>query len=63
MILNLLLGFDLLVSSSIPQGTNSLDTPSGLSIAINQRYYIDCCLFFSDYKRSNYEIKMYGLTA
>lgn len=63
MILNLLLGFDLLVSSSIPQGTNSLDTPSGLSIAINQRYYIDCCLIFSDYKRSNYEIKMYGLAA
>jgi hypothetical protein len=61
MILNLLLGFGVFIGTSIPQGTISLDTPSGLSIEYNQKFYFDYSFMFSNYRRSNYEVKMFGL--
>ena len=61
MIFNLLLGFGVFMGSSIPQGTISLDTPSGLSLEYNQKLYLDYGLIFSLHRRSNYEVKMFGL--
>ncbi len=61
MILNLLVGFGLFVGTSVPQGKTALDTPSGISIEFNHRYFADLGIALSDYRRSNYEVKMYGL--
>lgn len=61
MIQSLLLGFGLFVSTSTPQGKFALDTPSGLSIEVNHKYFADYSLIISNYRRSNYEIKIYGI--
>ncbi|MCK4225784.1 hypothetical protein KAX29_02710 [candidate division WOR-3 bacterium] len=61
MILNLLIGLGIFASSSMPQGETSIDTPSGISIECNHRYYIDYSLMASFYRGDNYQVGIYGV--
>jgi hypothetical protein len=57
----LILGFNLFVSSSVPQGTAALDTPSGFSIMIGGQYRVNYDFIASYYSKTNYEVGLYGL--
>jgi len=57
----LLLGFNLFVSSSVPQGTASLDTPSGFSIMVGGKYKVNYDFMASYYSKTNYEVRLHGI--
>lgn len=61
MIINLLLGFNLFVSSSVPLGTTSMNVPSGFSVMVGAKYKVNYDFMVSYYKKSNYETKLQGL--
>jgi hypothetical protein len=57
----LLIGFNLFVSSSVPQGSVSIDTPSGFSIMVGGKYKINYDLIASYYSKTNYEVRLHGI--
>ena len=58
----LLVGFNLFVSSSVPQGNAAADTPSGLGIMIGAEYKVNFDLFATYYSKGNYDVKMHGIS-
>ena len=56
----LLVGFNLFVSSSVPQGTAAIDTPSGFSLMIGGEYKINYDFIASYYNRDSYGIDIHG---
>ncbi|MBN1695504.1 hypothetical protein JW879_08910 [candidate division WOR-3 bacterium] len=58
----LLVGFNLFVSSSVPQGAAALDTPSGFSVMIGEKYKVNYDLIASYYTKSDYEVRLYGIS-
>jgi hypothetical protein len=58
----LLIGFNVFVSSSVPQGTAAVDTPSGFAIMIGGKYKVDYDLFATYYSRDNYAVKLHGIS-
>jgi hypothetical protein len=59
----LLIGFNLFVSSSVPQGSVSIDTPSGFSIMVGGKYKVNYDLIASYYSKTNYEVRLHGIAA
>ena len=58
----LLVGFNLFVSSSVPQGNAASDIPSGLGIMIGGEYKVNYDLFATYYSRGNYELRLHGMS-
>jgi hypothetical protein len=58
----LLVAFNLFVSSSVPQGAAALDTPSGFSVMIGEKYKVNYDLIASYYTKSDYEVRLYGIS-
>jgi hypothetical protein len=56
----LLIGFNLFVSSSVPLGSVSVDTPSGFSIMVGGKYKFNYDFIASYYSKTNYEIRLHG---
>jgi hypothetical protein len=56
----LLIGFNLFVSSSVPQGSASIDTPSGFSITVGGEYKVNYDFMASYYSETNYEVILHG---
>jgi len=57
----LLFGFNLFVSSSIPQGTAANDIPSGFSLMIGGEHKINYDIIASQYSRNDYDVDIYGI--
>ncbi|MEJ2568525.1 MAG: hypothetical protein P8Z50_06615 [candidate division WOR-3 bacterium] len=57
----LLLGFNLFVSSSVPQGSAAADTPSGFSLMIGGEQKVNYDIITSQYSRDNYDVAIYGI--
>ena len=57
----LLVGFNLFVSSSVPQGAAAIDTPSGFSVMVGGKYKVNYDLVASYYTKSDYEVNLHGL--
>jgi hypothetical protein len=57
----LLVAFNLFVSSSVPQGAAALDTPSGFSVMIGEKYKVNYDFVASYYTKSDYEVRLYGI--
>ncbi|MEJ2355969.1 MAG: hypothetical protein P8Y62_08760 [candidate division WOR-3 bacterium] len=57
----LLLSFNLFVSSSVPQGSASADTPSGFSLMMGGEHKINYDIIVSQYSRDNYDVNIYGI--
>jgi hypothetical protein len=57
----LLVGFNLFVSSSVPQGTAATDTPSGFSLTIGGEYKVNYDFIASYYNRNSYQLDMHGI--
>jgi hypothetical protein len=57
----LILGFNLFVSSSVPQRSASLDTPSGFSVMVGGKYKINYDFMASYYSKTNYEVRLLGI--
>ena len=58
----LLVAFNLFVSSSVPQGAAAMDTPSGFSLMIGDKYKVNYDLVASYYTKSDYEVRLYGIS-
>lgn len=58
----LLVGFNLFVSSSVPQGTIAIDTPSGFSVMVGGEYKVNYDLVATYYSGSNYEVRLHGIS-
>jgi hypothetical protein len=57
-----LVGFNLFVSSSVPQGSAAADTPSGLAVMVGGKYKVNYDLFATYYSEGNYEVKLHGIS-
>jgi hypothetical protein len=57
----LLVGFNLFVSSSVPQGTAAVDTPSGFSLMMGGEYKVNYDIIAAYYSRDSYEVDIYGI--
>jgi len=57
----LLVGFNLFVSSSVPQGPAATDTPSGFSVMVGGKYKVNYDLIASYYSETNYEVRLHGI--
>lgn len=57
----LLVGFNLFVSSSVPQGATANDTPSGFSLTIGGKHNINYDLIATYYSQDNYEVRLHGI--
>jgi len=57
----LLLGFNLFVSSSVPQGPAATDTPSGFSVMVGGKYEVNYDFIASYYSKNNYEVRLHGI--
>jgi hypothetical protein len=58
----LLVGFNLFVSSSVPQGAAAIDTPSGFAVMIGGKYKVNYDLIATYYSKGNYEIRLHGIS-
>jgi len=59
----LLVGFNLFISSSVPQGTAASDTPSGFSVTVGGEYKINYDFIATYYSGDNYEVNLHGILA
>lgn len=57
-----LISFNLFVSSSVPQGSATYDTPSGFSVMIGGNYdMVNYDFIASYYSQANYEVRLHGM--
>jgi len=57
----LLVGFNLFISSSVPQGAAAADTPSGFSLLAGGKHKINYDFIVTYYRRDNYEVNIHGI--
>lgn len=60
MLLEIILGFSLLMSSSTPSDNVKNGIPSGFEMDFSGNYAVDYNLNFSSYKRGNFELNIVG---
>ena len=58
----LLVGFNLFVSSSVPQGAAAIDTPSGFSVMVGGKYKVNYDFIASYYSKNSYEVRLHGVS-
>lgn len=58
----LLVSFNLFVSSSVPQGTVAIDTPSGFALMVGGKYKVNYDLLAAFYNKDNYEVRFQGIS-